>query len=222
MTTDTESGDAPNPMEDAETWQSLSRNEQSDILDEGLADLRGDRGEGSWRHLSDDEQRRTVSAIERADGGTSPEELSDAERAMREATSATWTAEVFADLEDVPTVPFECRELTSEEQGTLTEVGQVVMGLEQQAASLDDEDVEDIDDLEAAGLELESETFDSLEDIDAWISSFLGEVTTAPEFDAERFRTGRNLRANTRKLLFVEIFLRYHEESERAVRFRTE
>lgn len=215
MVADTDNGvDAPDPMEDADAWADLSREEQSDILDAGLADLRGETGSGAWRHLDESDQEATVDAIERTATEPVQGELSETERAMQEALEQTWTAEVFRDLEDVPTVPFECRELTTQEQDMLMEVGQAVMSLEGQAAGDDDASLED--------LELESASFDSVEELDEWLSAFLADVTTDPAFDAERFRTGRGLRSNTRKLLFVEIFVRSQEESDRAMKFRQE
>lgn len=203
------------PMQDADAWQALPRETQSDILDEGLADLRGEKGSGAFRHLDEDDQAATVDAIERdptpaaaSDGG----ELSETERAMQAALEETWTAEVFADLEDVPTVPFECRELTSEEQDIIMDAGRLVMALQE-----DVEDEGDLDDVEAS-----SEHFDSAADLDGWLSAFLADVTVDDAFDEQRFRTGRGMRSNTRKLLFTRVFLRYREETERAVKFRTE
>lgn len=212
MTADTDSGDTtPDPMEDADAWTSLSREEQSDILDEGLADLKGERGEYAWRHLTDREKQETVAAIE----GRS--ELSETEQAMQAALDDTWTADVFADLDDVPTVPFECRELSSEEQAVLQDALTLVQRLEKQAERLDDADSDDV-----AGLDVDSQYFDSADELDEYITFLLASVTTDDAFDEERFRTGRGLRSNTRRLLFLEIALRYQEEQQRALQFRTE
>lgn len=221
MTTDTDAGGDADPMQDAEAWKDLSREEQSDLLDEGLQDLKGESDGDAWRHLSDTEQAETISAIER-DGGRPPEELSDTERAMQEALQETWTVEIFADLEDVPTVPFECRELDAKEQSKLMEAGQAVLQVEQSLGDLDDVDEDDLDDAEFGGIDLDLEHFDSADDLNEWIPRFLASVTEDAAFDAERFRTGERMRTNTRRLLFIEIFLRYQEEVDRAIKFRTE
>jgi len=225
MTTDADTGaeSAPDPMEDAETWEELSREEQSDRLDEGLADMRGESGDGAWRHLDEGEQTRTISAIERGDGGQprAQEDLSETEKAMQAALEETWTAEVFADLDDVPTVPFECRELDAAEQQTIQEAFRVMSDLEAQGEQLQDGRDVDAADLEAE-LDIDSDTFDSPSDLEEWVTWLLADITVDDAFDEKRFRSGRGLRTNTRKLLFMEIALRYHEESERAMKFRTE
>lgn len=207
MTTDTQSPD-PEVMEDAGAWQDLSREEQDDVLDQGLADLKGEAGEGEWRHLDESEQEATISAIESHPN----QEVSETEAAMQAALQSTWTARVFEDLEDVPTVPFTCRELDAAEKQRLMHAGQVLMQIEDNA--------EDIDSLEE--LEVDTGDFESLEAIDDWMTQLLANVTTDDGFDADRFKTGRGMRPNTRRLLFLEIFLRYHEETERALKFRAE
>lgn len=209
MTTDTQPVD-PEVMEDAGAWQDLSRSEQDEVLDAGLADLRGESGDGEWRHLSEDEQEQTISAIE-SDPGHG--RVSETEAAMQAALESTWTAHVFDDLEDVPTVPFECRELDAAEKRRLMHAGQVLMQIE-------DEATEDVDSLEE--LTVDTGEFESLEAIDDWMTQLLASVTTDPGFDEKRFKTGERMRPNTRRLLFLEIFLRYHEESERAIKFRAE
>lgn len=206
---DTSDNDA-DPMEDADAWTALSRDEQSDILNEGLADLKGERGTGAWRHLTDREQRDTVAAIEGRD-------LSETERAMQAALDDTWTAEVFADLEDVPTVPFECRELSSEEQAVLKDALKLVQRVEAEAERLEDADEDDV-----VSIDVNSEYFDSAAELDEFITWLLASVTVDGAFDEERFRTGQGLRSNTRRLLFLEIALRYEEEQQRALQFRQE
>lgn len=211
MTTDVDTAEVePDPMEDADAWTALSREEQSDILDEGLADLKGEQGSGAWRHLTETEQRDTIAAIE-------GQELSETERAMQAALEDTWTAEVFADLEDVPTVPFECRELSSEEQAVLKDALGLVQRVEAEAERLEDADEDDV-----VSLEVDSEFFDSPTELDEFITWLLADVTVDDAFDEERFRTGRGLRSNTRRLLFLEIALRYQEEQQRALQFRRE
>lgn len=218
--TEAESAEDVDPMQDADAWKALSREEQSDILDEGVADLRGEAGDGAWRHLSDGEQSSTIGAIERDGGPPRGGEPSETERAMQAALGETWTAEIFADLEDVPTVPFECRELDSREESLLQEAGQALMQIEDRVADLESEDVEDDIDLE--NIDLDTEHFSSSAEVEEWIPEFLADVTMDPSFDAERFRTGERLRPNTRRLLFIEVFLRYQEEAEKAIKFRAE
>lgn len=211
-------GDGTQPWDDAEQWTALSREEQSAALDEGLADLKGEQGDGAWRHRSEREQRATIAAIERdADAGRQPEP-SDAERAMRAALEQTWTATIFDHDDAIPTVPIECRELTGAEQAKLQEAGRIMMALEERVEAADG-DVE-IDDLEA--IDIDSDHFDRVGDLDDWIPELLGDVVVAEEFDAERFRTGERLRSNTRRELFMELFFRYEEEIQRAQEFRTE
>jgi hypothetical protein len=211
--------DGDQPWDDAEQWTSLSRDEQSAALDAGLADLRGDQGDGAWRHRSEQEQRATIAAIERdADAGSQATPVSDAERAMQAALEQPWTAEIFRHDDAIPTVPFECRELTGAEQAKLQEAGRIMMSLEErvEAAAGD----ADLDDLEA--VDIDSEHFDEVSDLDDWIPELLGDVVVADEFDAERFRTGERLRSNTRRELFMELFARYEEEIQRAQEFRQE
>jgi len=217
MSTDTDSALDADPMEDAEAFKALSREEQSALLDPGLDDLKGQHGSGAWRHLTDGEQRATRRAVE----GT---ELSETEQAMQAAMSETWTAELFVDLDDVPTVPFKCRELTSEEQTVLSEALALVRGLSSDIEQLSDVDTDDEDEAEEAlnALDVDSEHFDSVDDLNAFITWLLADVTLDEAFDADRFETGRGLRPNTRKLLFAEIALRYQEEQQRAMKFRAE
>lgn len=206
---DTTDGDA-NPMESADAWTALSREEQSDILDAGLADLQGVQGTGAWRHLTEREQQDTVAAIEGRD-------LSETERAMQAALDDTWTADVFADLDDVPTVPFECRELSSEEQAVLKDALGLVQRVEAEAERLEDADEDDV-----VSIDVDSQYFDDAGELDEFITWLLASVTIDDAFDEERFRTGRGLRSNTRRLLFLEIALRYQEEQQRALQFRRE
>lgn len=207
MTTDTDTtnrGVDPEVMEDPAAWQDLSREEQDDILDQGLQNLKGEAGDGEWRHLTDDEQDATIDAIESS--------VSETEAAMQAALQETWTAHIFEDLDNVPTVPFECRELDAEEKETLFEAARLVMKVQ--------DEVDSEADLET--LDIDTGRFETLSDLDDWMADLLGSVTHDPAFDAERFRTGRGMRPNTRRLLFMEIFLRYQEEQERAIKFRTE
>lgn len=220
MVADADAG-AADPMEDGEAWRDLSREEQSDMLDEGLDDLRGVSGDGDWRHLSDEKQRATVDAIERSDGGRPQRARSETERAMQAALDETWTAEIFADLDDVPTIPFECRELSSHEQDVIMDAFQAMQQLEDQAADLDEDEREAVAE-DPGSLEFDAEHFNEPADLEDWVPELLGDVTVDDAFDAERFRTGERLRSNTRKLLFVEIVLRYEEEAENALKFRTE
>lgn len=210
MSTNTDTSVDADPMEDAEAFKALSRDEQSALLDEGLDDLKGKHGSGAWRHLTDSEQRATIDAIE-------GRELSATEQAMAEALEETWTAEVFAHDESVPTVPFECRELDEEEQAVVQDLAQLMMRLESDVAAIGDADADDIPDLDTS-----SEYFATPADIEEFIVWLLADVTVDDGFDKERFRTGRGLRSNTRALLLSEIFLRYQEEQTNALKFRTE
>lgn len=210
MSTDSDTPIDADPMEDAEAFKALSRDEQSALLDDGLDDLKGQHGSGAWRHLTDSEQRATIDAIE-------GRELSATERAMAEALEETWTAEVFAHDDSVPTVPFECRELDEEEQAVVQDLAQLMMRLEADIAAVGDADADDIPDLDTS-----SKYFDTPADIEEFIVWLLADVTVDDAFDKERFRTGRGLRSNTRALLLSEIFLRYQEEQVNALKFRTE
>lgn len=206
-------GDTTDPMQDADAWRALDREEQSDILDEGLANLAGDRGEGHWRHLSAHAKRETLDAIE---GRTGPgteldtEELSEAEAAMQAALDQTWTADLWAHTDDVPTVPIECRELSDQEQDIMTDGFRLMAALDEQA-----DDVDDIDDVT-----FDSEFFDSLAQFERWLFAFLADVTTEEGFDEDRFRTGHRLRSGTRQELLSEVFFRYEEEARNAQKFR--
>jgi len=212
MSTESDTSIDADPMEDAEAFKALSREEQSALLDPGLDDLKGQHGSGAWRHLTDSEQRATIDAIEGRDG-----ELSATERAMAEALEETWTAEVFAHDDSVPTVPFECRELDEEEQTVVQDLAQLMARLEADVAGLEDADADDIPSLETS-----SQYFDTPADINEFIIWLLADVTVDDAFDEERFRTGRGLRSNTRALLLSEIFLRYQEEQTNALKFRTQ
>ena len=213
--TDGDSSPKPDPMQDADAWRDLDREEQSHILDKGLADLVGDRGEGHWRHLSTRAKRETLDVIEGRSGlGDEPnsEELSEAEAAMQDALDQTWTAELWAHTEDVPTVPVKCRELSDQEQDIMTDGFRLMAALDDQA-----EDVDDIDDVT-----FDSEFFDSLGQFERWLFAFLADVTAEDGFDEERFRTGHRLRSGTRQELLSEVFFRYEEEARNAQKFRQE
>ena len=211
MVADAEPGSDVDPMQDAEAWQSLSRQEQSDILDDGLADLRGDRGDGEWRHLSDSDQEKTVRTIERGDDPEPTRELSETERAMQAALNETWTANLFEGEESIPTVPFECRPLSSSESDKLASAMQCLAQVEEAATS--EEDIET--------LEVDNEHFDSPAEVEKWIIQFLADVTVDSAFDEERWRSGEGLRSGTRKDLLLAIFAKEQKELDNAVKFRT-
>jgi len=200
-------GGTADPMQDAAAWQALDPDEQDAILGEGLADLKGETGSGHWRHLSADIQAEARRAIERDDA-----DLSEAEAAMREAVSQTWTAELFVAHDDVPTVPLPCRELSEQEQQILRDGFQVFDAIENQAD--DPETLEDI--------AVDSEYFTSIEQFEDWLMSFLADVVTGDGFDEERFSSGAGLRSGTRGELLAELVFRYQEEAERAQKFRME
>lgn len=219
MTTDTDTTLSPptegDPMEDVDAFRDLSRDEQSAMLDDGLADLKGEHGSGAWRHLTDAEQRRTREAIERDD------DLSETERAMQAALETTWTAALWAHDDDVPTVEFECRELSEEEQAAVQEMAGVIVSLEGRLGDIDaDADEFDADDL--PDLDAESQYFASAADLENFVVWLLADVTVDDAFDEERFRTGHGLRSNTRTLLLSEIVYRYQEEQANAIKFRTD
>jgi hypothetical protein len=195
------------PMQDAAAWQALELDEQDAILSEGLADLTGATGSGHWRHLSADVQAETRRAIERDDAA-----LSEAEAAMQEAVSQTWTAELFAAHDNVPTVPLPCRELSEREQQILMDGFQVFHAIEDQADGPDDIDA----------LDVNAEYFDSIEQFEDWLLAFLGDVVTDDAFDETRFRSGAGLRSGTRGELLAELVFRYQQEAERAQKFRKE
>ena len=201
-------GGSADPMQDAAAWQALDADEQDAILGEGLADLKGETGSGHWRHLSADIQTETRRAIERDDA-----DLSEAEVAMREAVSQTWTAELFAVHDDVPTVPLPCRELSEQEQQILMDGFQVFTAIEDAG----DDEVETLNDIA-----VDSEYFASIEQFEAWLMSFLGDVVTDEGFDEERFSSGAGLRSGTRGELLAELVFRYQQEAERAQKFRME
>jgi len=218
MTTDTDTTlSAPtegDPMEDVDAFRDLSRDEQSAMLDDGLADLKGERGRGAWRHLTDAEQRRTREAIER--------DLSETERAMQAALESTWTAALWAHDDDVPTVEFECRELSEEEQAAVQEMAGVIVSLEGRLGDVGDVDPDDLDAADLPDLDAESQYFASAADLEDFVIWLLADVTVDDAFDEERFRTGKGLRSNTRTLLLSEIVYRYQEEQADAIKFRTD
>jgi hypothetical protein len=200
------------PMEDAEVWRALDHEEQSAILDEGLADLRGETDGDSFRHLDDGAKAATLDAIERPP--------SETERAMQAALEETWTAKVFEGLEDVPTVPFECNPLTASQKARLDEFMGLFARLGDAAAgAATAADVEA--DVDALSFE-DSEHFDSPADAESWFADFLEEITADDAFDADRWRTGRGLRDGTRSELLAAIYTHAQEEAERAMKFRTE
>lgn len=202
-------GDA-DPMEDAEAWQALGRDEQSAMLDEGLADLRGDTGGEEFRHLDEQTQEETVAAVER--GG-----LSETERAMQAALEETFTVEVFGELEDVPTVPFECRPLSTPQQERLDEAMQFLATIEGTA------DADSAADVDVGQMAVDnSDHFDTAADVEAWLPEFLAAVTTDDAFDTDRWREGRSIRSGTREQLLIELYIHHHEETERAIKFRAE
>jgi len=194
------------PMQDAAAWQALELDEQDAILSKGLADLKGETGSGHWRHLSADIQAETRRAIERDDAA-----LSEAEAAMQEAVSQTWTAELFAAHDGVPTVPLPCRELSEREQQVLKDGFQLFDAIE----DADGDAAETLDDIAA-----DSEYFASVEQFEDWLLAFLADVVTDDAFDEARFRSGAGLRPGTRGGLLAEMVLRYEQEAERARKFR--
>ena len=212
MSTNSETPTDGDPMEDREAFEALSHDEQADLLAPGLEDLKGKTGSGAWRHLTDSEQRATVDAIEGRE-----RELSATERAMQEALDETWTAELWAHDDDVPTVPFECRELSAEEQAVVQDLAGLMARLEGQLAGMAEADADDIPDLDTT-----SQYFETPQGIEEFILWLLADVTVDDAFDEERFRTGRGLRSNTRTLLLQEIVFRYQEEQANALKFRTE
>lgn len=218
----TETPEAPDLSvnQDAEAWQSLDADEQDAVLDEGLDRLTGKSGEGHWRHLSLRAQQKTVQAIERNRNRDIDEaDLSPAEQAMREALSGTWTADLFDDDDDRPTIPFECRELEELEQDIVEDGFRMLVAIQEEAES-----VEDADDLSIEEIEHESEFFDSIEAFENWFFAFLGDVTQDEEFDEERFKSGAGLIAGTRTELMGELFLRYQDQETQAnaEKFRNE
>lgn len=199
-------------MQDADAWQALDADDQDAILQEGLDDLKGERGEGHWRHLSAEAQQATRRAIERDDG-----DLSAAEEAMQAALDRSWTAECFADRDGQEAIPFECRELSEQEQDIMQDGFRMLVAIEQRVESMDDGDGLSIDDVP-----VDSEFFDSIDTFEDWLMAFLADVTVADTFDEERFRTGAGLLAGTRGELLEAIFIRYNEEAENARKFRSE
>jgi hypothetical protein len=199
-------GGTADPMQDAAAWQALDADEQDAILNEGLADLKGETGSGHWRHLSADIQAETRRAIERDDA-----DLSEAEAAMREAVSQTWTAELFVANDDVPTVPLPCRELSEQEQQILMDGFQVFTAIE----DAEGDEVKTLDDAD-----VDSEYFTSVEQFEDWLMAFLADVVTDDAFDEARFRSGAALRSGTRGELLAELVFRYQQEAERAEKFR--
>jgi len=206
---DADTDTTPDPMQDADAWQALDRDEQDDFLDEGLARLKGDTGDGHWRHLSDSAQRQTTDAVE---GQRTDDDLSEAEAAMQEALQTTWAADLWGHSDDIPTVPLECRELSDREQDIMTDGFRLMAAIDEQA-----EEADDLDDVA-----FDSEYFDSLAQFEQWLFAFLGDVTADDAFDEQRFETGTGLRSGTRQELLTAIFFRYEEEARNAQKFRTE
>lgn len=199
----------PQNVETAEEWKALDGDEQDAVLDEGLARMKGDKGSGQFRHFSKGEQRDTVDSVTRGEPERKP--MSETERAMAEALDDTFTAEVFQGLDDVPTVPFECRVLSGSEIDQMREA----LGMLEAAGAAEVETEEDVENLDVDG-----DHFDSIDELDAWLTEFLASVTTDPAFDEQRWRTGERLRAGTREQLLIEVYIHHEEENERAQKFR--
>ena len=227
--TETETETPPEPdfpdlesvNEDADAWQDLSEEEQDAVLDEGLARLDGEKGEGHWRHLSDKAQRQTLAAIEqrRRSEDTDPDDLSETEKAMQAALRQTWTAELFDDDDGRPTIPFEVRELEQLEQDIVQDGFRMLISIQRAAEEAEEKGEDDIN---IDDIEHDSDFFDSVEAFENWLMAFLADVTMDDAYDEARWESGAGLVAGTRSELMGTIFLRYQDEEEQSRQFRNE
>lgn len=182
-------------INDADEWQDLSSDEQSEILQQGLEDEHGDEpGVGEiprWEDTDDVSQKQTLAAIEGA-------------------LEETWTALLFEDSPR-PTIPFEVRELSEAEQDEMMEWVQVFGRLQQAEA----ESVEDLRD-EVADAD---EIMDRLDEFEPWMESYLAEITDGSTFDDEWWAAA-DYPGGTRLALFEEVIERYEDQMAGAESFQ--
>lgn len=208
MATDTTSS------HDAEEWEALSREEQSAALDEGLERLR-DKTEGEVRKWPPEKRVATEDAIERdhdRDRETTATDLPAAAQEMQRELQETWTAKVFEGVEDTTTLEFEIQELSQATKDELDEAGRLIAQL--QATAEDEADIDDFD--------IESDHFDSIDELEEWIPEFLATVTAHEWYTEERWRSGEDIKAGIRELLIMEVYYHYDQEMQQAVEFRSE
>lgn len=182
-------------INDADEWSSLSRDEQSEILQEGLQTEHGDEpGVGAiprWEDTDEVTQKQTLAAIEGA-------------------LDETWTALLFED-EPRKTVPFEVRELSEAEQDEMMEWVQVFGRLEQAQADSVEELRAEVDDAD--------EIMGRLEEFEPWMESYLAQITDGSTFDVEWWAAA-DYPGGTRLALFEEVIQRYEDQMAGAESFQ--
>lgn len=182
-------------INDADEWSSLSRDEQSEFLQQGLESEHGDvPGVGEiprWEDTDEVTQKQTLAAIEGA-------------------LDETWTALLFEDSAR-PTIPFEVKELSESEQDEMMEWMQVFGRLEQAEAESVEELRAEVDDAD--------EIMDRLEEFEPWMGSYLAQITTGETFDAEWWAAA-DYPGGTRLALFEEVIQRYEDQMAGAESFQ--
>lgn len=182
-------------INDADEWQQLSADEQSEILQQGLQTELGDEpGVGEiprWDDFDETSQEQTIAAIEGA-------------------LEETWTALLFED-DSRQTIPFEVSELTEKQQDELMEWLQVFGTLEQADAESVEGLRDELDDVD--------EIIDQLDDFEPWVDGYLAEITTGEAFDAQWWSSGA-YPSGTRLELFTIVILRYEDQMAGAESFQ--
>lgn len=178
-------------------WQAISRDEQREVLQEGLQQELGDEpGVGEvprWDTVDEVTQEQTLAAIEGA-------------------LDESWTARAF---EDSPkqTVPFEMRQLTEAQQDDVLEWVQVF-------AALHGADAESVDELRDQ-MDNADEVIEKLDDFNSWANGFLAEITVGDRFDAAWWASG-DAPSGTRLELFEGVLERYEGQISGSKSFRGE
>lgn len=186
-------------INDMEEWQSLSNEEQSEILQEGFekAESGGsgssDRNIPNWEEVDEVSQEQTLAALQGA--------LDD-----------TWTAKVFEGDDSQKTIPFEMRQMTEEQQDSVTEWMDVF-------AEMKNSGVDSLDELED-NLDQAGELLDMLDDFDPWLNQFLADLSVGEHFTVEWWSRGKKLPAGTKLQLFYTVFERHQDQSKNTQSFR--
>lgn len=174
-------------INDADEWQQLSANEQSEILQEGLqTEYEDEPGIGDiprWEDTDEATQEQTLAAIEGA-------------------LAETWTALCFEDY-DRQTIPFEIHELTGSQQEELMEWMQVFGVLQEAEAKDIDELREEIEDTD--------EILDKLDRFEDWMHEYLAEITNGATFDPTWWATA-DYPSGLETELVKSVVMRYNEQ----------
>lgn len=186
-------------INDPEEWESLSHEEQSEILQEGYDKAENTNGTGGddrdipdWEEVDEVSQEQTLAALQGA-------------------LEETWTAKVFEQDDDQRTIPFEICQMTEEQQDSVTEWMEVFAELEESGV----DSLDEIDDLDQAG-----DILDTLDEFDPWLNQFLADLSVGETFTVDWWSDGTKLPAGTKLQLFFKIFGRHQEQSKNTQSFR--